>query len=429
MKRIREKKDITAILKVKTNKEEVSLVGRDIAVHLIDPKGCAIVMPFEIVDDIKVEFTFWGTMHKILGTYAIVVWENLGKKGQTAVDKLNAFQLVPNTDLEGGEDPEGLDTEVVELEVDLSTGVRGADGVGVADIKFNADYTMTITLTDGTIYTSPSLRGETGATGATGPAGRSISKIEDGTPWSGVHSIVVTYTDGTSDMFNISDGEDGNGIKSIVTSSSSADGGINTVTITLDDGTTKSFNIRNGSKGSTGPTGATGPAGSDGVSITSVEQTTTSTADSGINEVKVTKSDGTSSTFQVRNGSKGSTGPQGIQGIQGIQGETGPTGPQGPKGDTGDSGIYPVVNQTAASVAIEPNVLNLWGEMAALTITLATPTDTSVVNEYMGQFTSGSTPTEFTYPSSIVWSEEPSIEANSTYQFSIINNLGIIVKF
>ena len=47
----------------------------------------------------------------------------------------------------------------------------GEDGTGIQSIVFNADYTMTITLTDGTTYTSPSLRGETGATGATGPQG------------------------------------------------------------------------------------------------------------------------------------------------------------------------------------------------------------------------------------------------------------------
>lgn len=322
MKSYRINKDITNRLKVTTNKEQVALSGRDITVHLVDPRGQATAMPFTIVDDVKLEFVFYGTMHKHLGTYAIVVWENYMKVGMTAVDKLDAFGLVPNTDMEGGEDPEGLDTEVNELELDLSTGVRGADGVGVANIKFNADYTMTITLTDGTTYTSPSLRGEKGAkgdTGATGPQGE---------------------------------------------------------------------------KGDTGATGPQGPKGDKG-----------------------------------DKGDKGATGPQGPQGETGATGATGATGPQGPKGDTGDSGIYPVVNQTASTVSVEPNVLNLWGEMAALTITLATPEDSTVVNEYMGQFSSGSTPTEFTYPSSIVWSEDPAIEADYTYQFSIVNNLGIIVKF
>lgn len=50
----------------------------------------------------------------------------------------------------------------------------GEDGVGIQSIVFNLDYTMTITLTDGTVYNSPSLRGpqgETGATGAQGPQG------------------------------------------------------------------------------------------------------------------------------------------------------------------------------------------------------------------------------------------------------------------
>lgn len=177
MKRYRIHKDITNRLKVTTNKEEVALAGRDITVHLVDPKGCAITMSTTIVDDVKLEFVYYGTQHKLLGTYRVVVWENYMKVGMTAVDCLDAFRLVPYTTMEGGEDPEGLDTEVNELELDLSTGVRGADGVGIDNIKFNADYTMTITLTDGTTYTSPVLRGETGPQGPQGPAGENSTFI------------------------------------------------------------------------------------------------------------------------------------------------------------------------------------------------------------------------------------------------------------
>jgi len=174
MKRYRIHKDILNRLKVTTNKEEVALAGRDITVHLVDPNGCAMTMDYTIVDDVKLEFVYFGTQHKLLGTYRLVVWENYRKVGMTAVDCLDAFRLVPYSTMEGGEDPEGLDTEVNELELDLHTAERGADGVGVADIKFNADYTMTISLTDGTTYTSPSLRGEKGEkgdTGSTGPQG------------------------------------------------------------------------------------------------------------------------------------------------------------------------------------------------------------------------------------------------------------------
>ena len=80
--------------------------------------------------------------------------------------------------------------------------------------------------------------------------------------------------------------------------------------------------------------------------------------------------------------------------------------------------------------ALTPNVLHKWGTMTSLTISaLATPSDETVVNEYMIEFTSGSTATALSLPSSIVWAETPNIEANATYQISVINNLGIIVKF
>ena len=80
--------------------------------------------------------------------------------------------------------------------------------------------------------------------------------------------------------------------------------------------------------------------------------------------------------------------------------------------------------------ALTPNVLHKWGTMTSLTISaLATPSDETVVNEYMIEFTSGSTATVLSLPSSIVWAETPNIEANATYQISVINNLGIIVKF
>ena len=80
--------------------------------------------------------------------------------------------------------------------------------------------------------------------------------------------------------------------------------------------------------------------------------------------------------------------------------------------------------------ALTPNVLHKWGTMTSLIISaLATPSDETVVNEYMIEFTSGSTATALSLPSSIVWAETPNIEANATYQISVINNLGIIVKF
>ncbi len=99
---------------------------------------------------------------------------------------------------------------------------------------------------------------------------------------------------------------------------------------------------------------------------------------------------------------------------------------------TNDSGYVTatkVVAQSASTVTIQPNVLNVWGEVESLDITLAEPTDGTIVNEYMVQFTSGATATTLTLSNTIKWMATPNIQPNKTYQLSIINNLGVIGEF
>lgn len=93
------------------------------------------------------------------------------------------------------------------------------------------------------------------------------------------------------------------------------------------------------------------------------------------------------------------------------------------------SANYPIVNQTSSSASISPGCLNVWGEVSSLSITLATPTDNTIMNEYMIQFTSGTNATTLTLPATIKWVQEPNVEANATYQISIVNNLGVVAKF
>ena len=83
-----------------------------------------------------------------------------------------------------------------------------------------------------------------------------------------------------------------------------------------------------------------------------------------------------------------------------------------------------VVQQTATSVNIDPNVLNLWGSVGSLNILLATA-QTGRMNEYMMQFTVGSADFALSLPSDVRWVEEPTWEQGSTYQVSIVNNLAI----
>lgn len=78
--------------------------------------------------------------------------------------------------------------------------------------------------------------------------------------------------------------------------------------------------------------------------------------------------------------------------------------------------------------SVTPNTLHIWGTVASLTLTLATPTDNTIVNEYMIEFTSGTTATTLSLPSSVEWAESCgalSVEANKTYQISIVNNIGL----
>jgi hypothetical protein len=209
-----------------------------------------------------------------------------------------------------------------------------------------------------------------------------------------------------------------------------------------------------GPKGDKGATGETGPQGPQGVQ-----------------------------GEQGPKGDKGATGETGPQGEQGIQGPSGPQGDKGDTGDKGDDGFSPIANvtqtQSGATITItdkngtttteikngkdgangkdgtngtngkdgtngknysveivestsntqeiQSNKFYKFGEVSSLNITLAAITDTSVLNEYMFEFTSGSTATTLTLPNTIRWLETPSIEANKTYQCSIVDNIGVLL--
>lgn len=102
-------------------------------------------------------------------------------------------------------------------------------------------------------------------------------------------------------------------------------------------------------------------------------------------------------------------------------------GNQGNQG-SGDGGSYKIVKQIDTEVTIAPNTLNVWDEIETLTINLQAPTE-GIVNEYLIQFTSGSTPTVVTLPEDIKWANPLKIKANKIYQISVINNLAAYAEF
>lgn len=161
-------------------------------------------------------------------------------------------------------------------------------------------------------------------------------------------------------------------------------------------------------------------------------------------------------------GLQGPTGPQGEPGIQGEKGEAGAQGEQGPAGEPGKdgrgitsvtikadghlqidyndgtnvdvgkvtgndgldgvSGVPVRVEKTASdtTVELEPNKLYVFPEMASLTYTLATPSDTSIANEYHFVFRSGATATELVHPAIVSVPDGFAVEKNKVYEISIL---------
>lgn len=92
----------------------------------------------------------------------------------------------------------------------------------------------------------------------------------------------------------------------------------------------------------------------------------------------------------------------------------------------------PTETTTASSKSLTANKYCKWTNTpTSITITLATPSNTSILNNYMFEFTASSSGCTLSVPSTIKWinGTAPSIEAGKTYQISIINNLATVAKF
>ena len=148
-------------------------------------------------------------------------------------------------------------------------GEKGDTGTGITGITYNQDYTITITLGDGTSYTTDVIRGEKGEKGETGNQGPQGLKGDTGT---GISSI--TYNQDY------------------------------TITIELEDGTTYTTGVVRGEKGETGNQGPQGLKGDTGTGITGITYNQDYT-------ITITLSDGTSYTTGVVRGEKGDKGDPG----------------------------------------------------------------------------------------------------------------------
>lgn len=215
----------------------------------------------------------------------------------------------------------------------VTNGTKGDTGNGIASVVLNDDYTLTLTYTDGTTYTTSSIRGETGETGETG---NGIVSIEKTDTTGLVDTYTITYTNGDTDTFTITngadgqDGEDGqdgaDGYSPTATVSKS--GNTATITITDKNGTT----TETITDGADGQDGQNGQDGADGYSPTA-----TVTKSGSVATITITDKNGTTSTTI-------SDGVGAVSSVNGMSGDVTLTASD--VGALPDSTVVPTINTT-----------------------------------------------------------------------------------
>lgn len=82
----------------------------------------------------------------------------------------------------------------------------------------------------------------------------------------------------------------------------------------------------------------------------------------------------------------------------------------------------------SVSATLDPNTFYRWREVGSLTILSLSEIGLQEGNlaEYMFEFKSGATPTVLTLPENVKWIGSHTVEANKTYQVSIVNNLAVM---
>lgn len=95
------------------------------------------------------------------------------------------------------------------------------------------------------------------------------------------------------------------------------------------------------------------------------------------------------------------------------------------------SGIHPTVVTTQPSGGFIPNVFYRLGTLTgSVTFTLASPSDSAIVNHYYWTFTAGSTAPTITWPSGVSWfgGSAPTITAGKHYDVSILDNIAVCME-
>ena len=99
--------------------------------------------------------------------------------------------------------------------------------------------------------------------------------------------------------------------------------------------------------------------------------------------------------------------------------------------------VKPATQSTQPAGGLLPGILYKLGTLTgSVTISLATPSDASVANEYGFTFTAGSTAPTITWPAGVSWAGNcldsngvPEITGGNSYEVSILDSKGIMVEW
>lgn len=112
------------------------------------------------------------------------------------------------------EDSEG-EASIETMDVmDGTNGTDGDDGVGISSITYkeedqDGNYVYAVLLTDSSSYDITCPKGPQGSTGQTGATGNGIVSIEKTRTVGLVDTYTITYTNGTTSTFTVTNGQDG----------------------------------------------------------------------------------------------------------------------------------------------------------------------------------------------------------------------------
>lgn len=193
--------------------------------------------------------------------------------------------------------------------------------------------------------------GEQGPPGTPGKDGRGIVRIENA--FYGSSTVMVSYTDGSSDTFQLPEGargpkgEDGKpgpagrGIRSIHKPPY-----VDYMTVMYTDNHSETVQLPKGEAGPRGEPGKDGTPGKDGRGIRSIHKP--SYGDFAVVEY----TDGDSETFQLPKGDTGPRGEPGTPGERGAPGEPGRDGDRGQQGPRGEPGRNVLNTRTSREMSL-----------------------------------------------------------------------------